>query len=88
MVKFAHLLVLSALIVLLAGSGCVGNDTHEIEKSGTGPNSIEAENGSPTKDLDIGLVQAEIQELNSEMEELESLLENANLEEEIVIEEL
>jgi len=33
-------------------------------------------------------VQAEIQELNSEMEELESLLENANLEEEIVIEEL
>ena len=33
MVKFAHLLVLSALIVWLAGSGCVGNDASEVEES-------------------------------------------------------
>lgn len=88
MIKFAHLLVLSALIVLLAGSGCVGNDTPDIEKTKAGPNSVEAENGSPDEDLDTRLLQAEIQELNYEMEELKDMLEDANLEDEIIIEEL
>ncbi|MDD2614704.1 MAG: hypothetical protein PHH67_11205 [Methanosarcina sp.] len=88
MIKFAHLLVLSALIVLLAGSGCVGNDTPDIEKTEAGPNSVEVKNGSPDEDLDTRLLQAEIQELNSEMEELKGMLEDANLEDEIIIEEL
>jgi hypothetical protein len=88
MIKFAHLLVLSALIVLLAGSGCVENDTPDIEKMEVGPNSVEVENGSPDEDLDTRLLQAEIQELNSEMEELKGMLEDANLEDEIIIEEL
>ena len=88
MVKFAHLLVLSALIVLLAGSGCVGNDTPDVKKTEAGPNSFEVENRSPDEDLDTRLLQAEIQELNSEMEELKGMLEDANLEDEIIIEEL
>jgi hypothetical protein len=88
MVKFAHLLVLSALIVWLAGSGCVGNGTSEIEKSGVSPNAVEAGNGAPAEDLEMGLTQVEIQELDSDMAELENLLEKASPEEEIVIEEL
>jgi len=84
MVKFAHLLVLSALIVWLAGSGCVGNDASEVEE--TAPNS-EAGNGT-LNDSEMGLTPAEIQELDSDMVKLENLLENATPEEEIVIEEL
>lgn len=89
MVKFAHLLVLSALIVWLAGSGCIGgNDASEVKESGVDPNVAETGNGVPSEDLGIGLTQAEIQELDSDMEDLEVLLENASPEEEIVIEEL
>ncbi|MGB9940142.1 hypothetical protein [Methanosarcina sp.] len=88
MVKFAHLLVLSALIIWLAGSGCVGNGTSEVEKTGVNPNAVEAGNGSPAEYLEMGLTQAEIQELDSDMEELQVLLENASPEEEIVIEEI
>ena len=88
MVKFTHLLVLSALIIWLAGSGCLGNGTSEMEKSEAYPNAVEAGNGIPAEDLEIGLTQAEIQSLDSDMAELEGLLENASPEEEIVIEEL
>jgi hypothetical protein len=87
MVKFAHLLVLSALIIWLAGSGCVGNSTSEVEKSGVDQNAIKAGNGVPSEDLEMGLTQAEIQQLDSDMAELEGLLESASVEE-IVIEEL
>jgi hypothetical protein len=87
MVKFAHLLVLSTLIFWLAGSGCVGNDASEIEKSGVDPN-IEAGNGVPAEDLEMGHMQAEIQELDSDMADLQGLLEDANPEEKIEIEEL
>ena len=84
MVKFAHLLVLSALIVWLAGSGCVGNDASEVEE--TAPNS-DAGNGT-LNDSEMGLTPADIQELDSDMVKLENLLENASPEEEIVIEEI
>jgi hypothetical protein len=87
MVKFAHLLVLSTLIFWLAGSGCVGNDASEIEKSGVDPN-IEAGNGALAEDLEMGHMQAEIQELDSDMADLQGLLEDANPEEKIEIEEL
>lgn len=88
MVKFAHLLVLSALIVWLAGSGCVGNGTSEVEKSGIDQKAVEAGNGAPAEDLEIGSTQAEIQELDSNTADLEGLLDNASLEDDIVIEEL
>lgn len=88
MVKLAHLLVLSALIVWLAGSGCIGNNTSEIEKSGVNSNAVEAGDGAPVTDMGIGLTQTEIQELDSDMAELEDLLETASPEEDIVIEEL
>jgi hypothetical protein len=88
MVKFAHLLVLSALIVWLAGSGCVENGTSEIEKSGVSPNAVEAGNGVPVEDLEMGLTPAEIQELDSDMENLEYMLDNASPEEEIEMKEI
>ncbi len=87
MFKFAHLLVLSTLIFWLAGSGCVGNGTSEIEKSAVDPN-IEADNGAPAEDLEMGLMQAEIQELDSDMADLQGLLEDASPKEKIEIEEL
>lgn len=85
MVKLAYLLVLSALIIWLAGSGCVGNN--EEEEAGITPDVAEAGNGI-SADSEMGLTQAEIQQLDSDMAELENLLKNASLEEEIVIEEL
>jgi len=82
MVKFAHLLVLSFLIVGIAGSGCVGNESSDVD-GGVTQNVDEAGNAN-----DSGLTPAEIQELDTDMAELESLLTNASLEEEIEIEEL
>lgn len=88
MVKFTHLLVLSALIVWLAGSGCVGNSASEIEKPAADPNTVETGHGAPAADLEMELTQAEVQELDSDTTELEDLLKNASPEEEIKVEEL
>jgi hypothetical protein len=88
MVKFAHLLVLLALIACLAGSGCVGDSTSEVKESKANPDVAEMQNGEPAEDLEMGFTQAEIQEFDSEMTGLEDLLENASPGEDIVIEEL
>ena len=88
MVKFVHLLVLSALTIWLAGSGCIGNNTSEVEESMVGPDAAEAANGASAEDMEMGLSQAEIQDLDSDMAKLEDLLANASIEEEILIEEL
>ncbi|AKB52094.1 hypothetical protein MSBRW_2841 [Methanosarcina barkeri str. Wiesmoor] len=88
MVKFVHLLVLLALIIWLAGSGCVENSKSEIEKSEVNSNVVGAGNGVPATDMEMGLTQAEIQEVDSNMAELEDLLKEASPEEEIEIEEL
>jgi len=87
MVKFAHLLILSALMVWIVGSGCVGNDAAEVEESEIDSDAAEA--GEDAQDLgDLELNEAEILELEADMAELEALLENVSLEEDIVIEEL
>jgi hypothetical protein len=88
MVKFTHLLVLSVFIVWLAGSGCVGDSTLKVKDSGVNPDVAGMQNGAPTEDLEIGLTQTGMQELDSEMTNIEELLNNANTEEEIEIEEM
>ncbi|WP_054864326.1 hypothetical protein [Methanosarcina barkeri] len=79
MVKFVHLLVLSALIIWLAASGCVGNSTSEIEKTGVNSNAVGAGNAVPTTEMEMELTQADIQEVDSNMEDLEDLLKEASL---------
>jgi len=87
MVKFAHLLILSALMVWIVGSGCVGNDAAEVEESEIGSDAAKA--GDEAQDSrEPELNEAEILELDADMAELEALLENVSLEEDIVIEEL
>jgi len=81
MAKLAHLLVLTALIVWLAGSGCIGNN--DKEEAGIAP-SEEVENGA--SDNSDGLTQAEVKELDEDMTDLENLLANASVEEEILLE--
>ncbi len=88
MVKFTHLLVLSVFIVWLAGSGCVGDSTSKVKELRVNPDVAEMQNGAPAEDLEIGLTQAEMQELDSEMANIEELLNNANTEEDIEIEEM
>jgi hypothetical protein len=84
MAKFAHLLVLSALIIWLAGSGCIGNDTSESEGSGADQNVTKAVDGVAAENLEIGLTQAEIKEVDTDLKDLDNLLQNASLEEDIV----
>lgn len=81
MAKLAHLLVLTALIVWLAGSGCIGNN--DKEEAGIAPGE-EVENGA--SDNSDGLTQAEVKELDEDMTDLENLLANASVEEEILLE--
>jgi hypothetical protein len=99
MVKSAHLLVLSSLIIWLAVSGCIGNDTSNIKEAGNGSNYTEVRssdapngslngslNGAPAEDMDVGLTQAELKELDSDMADLQDLLENSSIGEDIVVE--
>ncbi len=87
MVKFAHLLILSALMVWIVGSGCVGNDAAEVEESEINSDAVKAgEEAQDARDLELN--EAEILELDADMAELEALLENVSLEEDIVIEDL
>ncbi|HOW14621.1 hypothetical protein [Methanosarcina sp.] len=87
MAKLAHLLVLSALIVWLAGSGCVGNNTSDIKEAGIAHNVAEAEYGI-SDNSEVGLTPAEVQELDGDMADLENLLNSSSAEEEIVLEDL
>ncbi len=95
MVKSAHLLVLSSLIIWLAVSGCIGNDTSNIKETRNGSNYTEVRssdapngslNGSPTDDMEVGLTQAELKELDSDMADLQDLLGNSSVGEDIVVE--
>ena len=94
MIKFSHLLVLSALMVWLIGSGCVDNEASEIEE--ITPETQMKDMGEETEDIfsealidsEYALEDPELLELESDMVELEALLEDMRLEEEIVIEEL
>ncbi len=85
MVKFRYMLVLSILFFWLAGSGCVGNNTSNLEESGIIP-AIPGtgENAS----MEQNLTEEEIQELEKNVSELEDLISNSSLDDEIVIEEL
>jgi hypothetical protein len=84
--KLAHLLVISATIVCLAGSGCVGNDASEAQNSEMSPNIVEAQNAVSAEDFNMGLTQAEINDLNSEIADLDVLLENACPSEDVEVE--
>jgi hypothetical protein len=98
MVKLVHLLVLSCIIILLALSGCIGNDASKVKEAGKSSNYTEgssdafngssssSSSGAPEKDLEVGLTQAELKELDSDMSDLEGLLENSSVGEDIVIE--
>lgn len=99
MVKSAHLLVLSSIIIWLAVSGCIGNDKSNLKEAGKGSNYTEvrssnAQNGllndspsgAPAEDLEVGLTQAEIKELDSDMADLQDLLGNSSVGEDIAIE--
>jgi hypothetical protein len=87
MVKFTHLLILSALMVWLIGSGCVENDAAEVEESEIDSDAAEA--GEEVQDAGyLELNEAEILELEADMAELKTLLEDVSLEEDIVIEDL
>ena len=88
MVKFTHLLVLSVLIIWLAGSGCIGNDASKGKEAITSSKEADIGNSVQTDDLGVGLTQAELKELDTDMKDLESLLEDSSLEEDIDIQEV
>jgi len=95
MIKFSHLLLLSALMVWLIGSGCVDNEPSEIGE--ISPETQVKDAGGETGDVfsealtesEYAVLEApELLELESDMAELEALLEDMSLEEEIIIEDL
>jgi hypothetical protein len=77
--------MLSTLIVWIAGSGCIGNDKSKVEDKALSPKGAEEENVTSAENLDVDLSQAEFKELDSDMADLQSLLENASLNDTIVL---
>jgi hypothetical protein len=80
MAKLAHLLVLSCLIIFLAFSGCIGNDASKLkEENGsnyTGESnalSNSSSSSAPEDDLEVGLTQSDLKELDSDMSDLQGL---------------
>jgi hypothetical protein len=87
MVKLAHLLVLLCLIIWLSASGCIGNDTSKVKEAGNSSNNTVARNsGTLNGDLEVGLTQSDLKELDSDMSDLQSLLENSSVGEDITVE--
>jgi hypothetical protein len=84
-VKLAHLLMLSTLIVWIAGSGCIGDDKSKVEDKALSPKGAEEGNGTSAENLDVDLSQAELKKLDSDMADLQNLLENASLNDNIVL---
>ena len=85
MVRFVHLFIFSVLIIWLFGAGCVGNSTSE---KGIDSKAIDTGEDAGNTLEEPGLTEAEIQGFEANISELENILENASLQEEIVIEEL
>lgn len=88
MVKFTHMLIISVLIVWIAGSGCIGNDTSKVKEAGKDSSDADVGNNVPAEDLEVGLTQAELNEVNCNMAGLENLLEDSSPGEEIVVQEV
>ena len=87
MVKLAHLLVLSCLIIWLAVSGCIGDDTSKSKDTGNGSNYTGARNSvAPDEDLEVGLTQSDLKELDSDISDLQSLIGNSSVGEDITVE--
>ena len=87
MVKLAHLLLLSCLIIWLAVSGCIGEDTSKAKDAGNGSNYTGARNSVATdEDLEVGLTQSDLKELDSDTSDLQSLLDNSSVGEDITVE--
>lgn len=93
MAKLAHLLVLSCLIIFLAFSGCIGNDASKVKEEKSSNNtgessalSISSPSIASEDDLEVGLTQSDLKELDSDMSDLQGLLENSSIGEDIVIE--
>ena len=76
---------LSILIFWLAGSGCVGNDASKAEEAGIAPNIPGAEESAENAFAEQELTEAEIQEFEENITELEDLLNNSGLANEIII---
>lgn len=80
MVKFTHIFVISILIFWLAVSGCVGDDNN-AEEAQEAPGTNGSQNASAEK-----LTEADLHDFESNVTDLEDLLDNSS--EEIVIEKL
>ncbi|MDD2439092.1 MAG: hypothetical protein PHD41_02555 [Methanosarcinaceae archaeon] len=95
MIKFSKLLVFSVLIGCLICSGCMENEASKIEEKSLSPEE-EQEEEQISEDLEktpvdseyAALETPELLQLESDMAELEALLEDINPDEELVIEEL
>jgi hypothetical protein len=85
MIKLRYMFVVSILFFCLAGSGCVGDNTSNVEESGIVP-------AIPGTGEDISaeqnLTEAEIQGFEENISEIEDLLSNSSLDDEIVVEKM
>jgi hypothetical protein len=84
MSKLTYLIVMSMLILWLAGSGCVGNDT-DSQDTGLTPNSPGTDSGE-NPSAGQQLTEAEIHEFDKNVTDLQDILENSS--EEIIVEEI
>ncbi|OPY20580.1 MAG: hypothetical protein A4E24_01079 [Methanomethylovorans sp. PtaU1.Bin093] len=85
MVKFRCLVIIAVLLCGVVVSGCADKGTtdgtsDETEQISVADNALNEEM--------IGITDAEIQDMEAQLAELEQLVEEANLEEDIVIEEI
>jgi hypothetical protein len=94
MIKLTRLFVLSVFIFWIVVSGCIGGNAPEEKEAGKGSTNISPKGedavniSSSGGDMEVGLSQVELKELDSDMADLEDLLENSSLGEDLVIEDV
>jgi len=87
MASFKHLIILSVILVGLAVSGCVSEPPAE-----SAPDELPQQQASAADDAlgeeDVGLTDTEIADLESDLAELEAMLEDLNMDEDLLLEEI
>lgn len=85
MVKFRCLVIIAVLLFGVMVSGCADKGTTDGTSNET--EQISVADNALTEEM-IGITDAEIQDIEAQLTEFEVLVEEANIEEDIVIEEI
>lgn len=87
MTKLKNIAIIAVLLFTLAVAGCADKDTTEDDVATGSTENMSVADEALSEEM-VGITDTEIQDLEAELEELESLINDIEAEEDIVVEEI